>query len=152
MPDTMRELTAPTIEETALARASLGILTGFAEDGRQVKVQIFEGEGGEEPIELPACAVTVLLEALEAIAAGRAITVVPQSAEITTVQAADILNVSRPFLIKLLDEGRIPHRRVGTHRRIKLEDLLAYKRRDDAERQAVLSRLVSEAQEQGHGY
>jgi excisionase family DNA binding protein len=106
----------------------------------------------EELIQLPAGAVAMLMDILEAMAAGRGITLIPENAELTTVQAADILNVSRPFLIKLLEEGEIPHRRVGTHRRILMEDVMAYKQAIDQEREAVLDQLVEDAQDQEMGY
>jgi excisionase family DNA binding protein len=92
------------------------------------------------------------MDILETMAAGRGLTLVSQGAELTTVQAAAILNVSRPFLIKLLDEGTIPHRKVGTHRRIRMDDVMSYKTRIDREREAVLEELTREAQEQGYGY
>ncbi|MFN7648174.1 MAG: excisionase family DNA-binding protein [Acidobacteriota bacterium] len=92
------------------------------------------------------------MEILEAMAAGRGVTLVPENAELTTVQAADVLNVSRPFLIKLLEENALPHRKVGKHRRIRMEDVMAYKSRIDRDREAVLDQLAREAQEQGMGY
>jgi excisionase family DNA binding protein len=106
----------------------------------------------EQPIELPAGAVALLMEILEAMAAGRGVHLIPENAELTTVQAAEILNVSRPFLIKLLETGALPHRKVGKHRRIRMEDVMAYKTRIDEERVSVLDDLVAEAQEQGMGY
>ena len=107
---------------------------------------------GERSIELPIGAVSLLAHALEAMAAGRGVTLVPEHAELTTVQAADVLNVSRPHLIKLLDEKAIPHRRVGTHRRVRMEDVMAYRGAVDREREEVLDRLTREAQEDGMGY
>ena len=73
----------------------------------------------------------------------------PRLAEVTTMEAADILNVSRPFVIKLLEEGELPYRLVGRHRRIQLKDLLDYKKNIDRKREAVLDQMVAEAQELG---
>jgi excisionase family DNA binding protein len=92
------------------------------------------------------------MDILEAMAAGRGVTIVPENAELTTVEAAAMLNISRPFLIQLLEKGVIPHRKVGKHRRIRVEDVMAYKERDDREREAVLDELVAEAQKSDMGY
>jgi excisionase family DNA binding protein len=111
------------------------------------------GEAGkEQTIELPAGAVALLMNILEAMAAGRGVTLIPENAELTTVQAADILNISRPYLIKLLGENALPHRKVGKHRRIRMEDVMAYKNRIDRERETVLDQLAADAQENDMGY
>jgi excisionase family DNA binding protein len=76
----------------------------------------------------------------------------PDNIEISTTEAAKILNVSRPFVAKLMDEGRIPCRKVGSHRRVKYEDVIAFKQKDDRARQKVIDQLIRDAQEQDMGY
>ena len=97
-------------------------------------------------------ALDLLVEVLGQLANGNAVTAVPVHAELTTHQAAEILNVSRPFLIGLLDAGEIPFRMVGTHRRIRFTDLMAYKQQDDAKRDKALAELTQQAQDLGLGY
>ena len=103
-------------------------------------------------LNLPPFALRLLFDALTALAEGHAVTVVPVPAELTTQEAADILNVSRPYLIKLLDERKIPYRRVGNRRKVMLEDVLRYKRSDDQFRQGILDELSREAQAVGLEY
>ena len=141
----------PSAQDAAMARVSGQMLSRYARTRAPLKLGIAESEP-VEPIELPAGAVALLMDILEAMAAGQGITVIPQNAELTTVQAAEVLNVSRPFLIKLLDQEKIPHRKVGRHRRVLMEDVMNYKAAIDAQREAVLDRLAAEAQEQGMGY
>lgn len=141
----------PSPVEVAMARASGQRLSRYRGGNRPLSIRVMDAEQ-EQPLELPAGAVALLMDILEAMAAGRGVSIIPENAELTTVQAASILNVSRPFLIKLLTEGALPHRKVGKHRRVLMEDVMAYKTRIDREREAVLDQLAAEAQEEDMGY
>jgi excisionase family DNA binding protein len=94
----------------------------------------------------------MLITLLSEMAAGNAVTLIPIHAELTTQQAADLLGVSRPFLIKRMQERRIPFRKIGTHRRLLFKDVMEYKRRIDAERLKILGELTDQAQELNMGY
>ncbi len=141
----------PTARDAAIARNTGRILSRYAGSDLPLTLRVRDSEP-DQPIELPAGAVELLAQVLEAMAAGQGVTLIPESAELTTVQAADVLNVSRPYLIKLLDRGAIPHRKVGRHRRIRMEDIVAYKDAIDRERERALDRLTREAQAHDMGY
>lgn len=98
---------------------------------------------------IPAALRHVLLEAVSTLVHGDSIKLVPLRRELSTFQAASILGVSRPHLIKLLDQGAIPYRRVGTHRRINLSDLLAYKEQRHTRSQELLTEMTRIAEESG---
>jgi excisionase family DNA binding protein len=105
----------------------------------------------QEVVPLSPVMIGVLEAAASVVAKGSTVTVLPSAGELTTREAADLLNVSRQYLVRLLDRGQIPSLKVGTHRRIKVEDLVAYRRcRDDA-REEALSRLTELSQDIG-GY
>ena len=141
----------PSAQDAAMARVSGQVLSPFVQRKGPLMLKVREA-GLDKTLELPAGAVALLMEILEAMAAGRGVTLIPENAELTSVQAADVLNVSRPFLIKLLEDNVLPHRKVGKHRRIRMEDVMAYKAKIDREREAILNQLASEAQELGMGY
>ena len=101
---------------------------------------------------VPSAAVQVLKGTLNNMAKGKSVAVVSLDEEVSTQEAAELLNVSRPFAAKLFDKGAIPSRKVGTHRRILFSDLMAFKQRSDARRQKVLDDLVAQAQEEDMGY
>lgn len=100
-------------------------------------------------IELPRDIHALLVSIVGNLKAGNGVSVIPLHAELTTVEAAELLNVSRPFLIKQLDAGALPHHLVGTHRRLRLADVLAYRDRLDANANEALSALTQEAEDLG---
>jgi excisionase family DNA binding protein len=140
----------PSPEDVQRARLSGQKLAALAATGNPLTIQV--ESAGTPSIELPAPAVHLLMKILEDMAAGRAVTIVPVKAELTTQQAADFLNVSRPFLIDLLESRKLPFRLVGTHRRIRFEDLTRYKESIDRDRREVLDELAAESQRLGLGY
>ncbi len=143
----------PTENDRAVARESGRRLAPYLGPHHDLRVQVIAGGGaGDEAVALPEPALRLLVDILDQMAAGNDVTVVPTTAELTTQQAADLLHVSRPYLVRLLEEDTIPHRKVGAHRRVPLRDLLAYKNRVDADRRAALAELSAQAQELGMGY
>ena len=112
-------------------------------------LRLGEGSGENKQILVPAAAFAVFAAMLGELAQGHTLTIAPADTELTLKQAADLLNVSAAHLIELLESGRIPHHRAGQQRVIVLTDLLDYKRRDRARREAILDELTAEAQEMG---
>ena len=143
----------PTEEEARLAREAARRLATLRESGpTDAGICFYEDPLFANPIVLPPAALRVLEDALAGMARGHAVVLLPVRKELTTQRAADLLGVSRPFLIGLLEEGKIPFRNVGSHRRVRLDDLMAYKRRDDEARRRVAEQLTADAQELGMGY
>jgi len=134
----------PSAEDMRVARCAAGKLAK-AGSGRDVTLRVGRGE----PVELPAGAVKMLAEILEHFAEGRAVVLATREFEVSTQRAADILNVSRPYLVELLETGKIPFRRVGTHRRVRLDDVLSYQTEMRAHRERTLDALAAQAQELG---
>lgn len=147
------ETVAPSEAEALLARESTRLLAAHKLGGRaSVRIRILEDGDDAAPVVVPASAVRLFLHLLTEMSQGNAVTLIPTHAELTTQQAADLLNVSRPYVVKLLDEGMIPSRSVGKYRRVRFDDLMAYKRKDDEARAKVLDQLSAEAQDLGMGY
>ncbi len=153
----------PTEAETELARESsrrLGptladLVVPNEKDGTQRGVEIrvhLQGKSASETLMIPASALRLLGTILTEMAQGNMITLTPIHAELTTKQAADLLNVSRPFICKLLDSGAIPHRKVGRHRRVRYVDLIEYKKKTDDARYRDLDELAEQAQQLDMGY
>ena len=140
----------PDSSDIATADAALDRVKAYLSahpDGPEVvRVRVVEGD---DELVLPRAAVELFAQILAFMAAGHGVSVVPANAELTTQQAADLLNVSRPYLIGLLEAGEIEYRKVGKHRRIKAESLLAYLRKDDQRRRAAADELAALNQEMG---
>lgn len=105
-----------------------------------------------ETVEIPASALHALKLIVQRLARGQAMTLVPHGKELTTQEAADLLHVSRPHLVKLLDDGTIDHYKVGTHRRVRIEDVLDYRERRAGVRREKLDELARLSQELEGGY
>ena len=146
-------ITLPSPEDAEQAQIAVRALSAVLKK-KAVRTRRVQPEGVKKPVTVtvPKEAFELFLDILAQMANGNAVSIVPVHAELTTQQAADLLNVSRPFLVGLLDEGKIPHRTVGTHRRVLAADLLAYKKEDQAHRRKVADELADEAQKLGLGY
>ncbi|MEZ4240518.1 MAG: helix-turn-helix domain-containing protein [Myxococcota bacterium] len=147
----MHALEIPSDETTRVAGEAVRAFSA-AGGRRPTLVEVVAEGDGSTRVTVPVEAFELLMEVLAHLANGHGVTVMPVKAELTTQQAADLLNVSRPFLIKLLDGGELPFRKVGTHRRVRVEDVVAYKELDDTRRRAAADALVAEAEELGLGY
>jgi excisionase family DNA binding protein len=145
------EVVTPSASDAALAKESGKKLAAHLGDSNGVRLQMKTGKKSEELV-LPPSALRLLVGVLTELAQGNAVTLTPHRAELTTQQAADLLNVSRPHLVKLLDERAIPSHKVGSHRRVRLADLLVYKQEMLAKRHAALDELAALSQELDMGY
>lgn len=141
------EPVSPSKDEIKIAQSSSRTLSRFL--SKNLKVRIAETD---EIVELPVSAVRLLVDLLTTMAEGNAVTLMPIHAELTTQQAADLMGISRPYLIKLLEDGEIPYHKVGTHRRIYFQDLKDYKERKEKAREKALDELAAQAQELDMGY
>lgn len=143
----------PDEKEIAAAMESSRQLAAFLSTKFETqRIELVDETQQREVVELPTFALRLLGEILGELALGNAVKVVPIHAELTTQEGADILNVSRPHLVKLLNEGALPHTKTGRHRRIKLADLMAYKEQRDQASRAAMDELAVQAQELGMGY
>ena len=143
----------PSAEDVALARESGRVLSTVLQTRAETQqIDFHDDKGTVRSVTLPTTALRLLLDVLTEIGQGNAVTVIPIHAELTTQEAADLLNVSRPFLVQLLEKGEIPFHKIGTHRRVRYQDVIAYKHRIDAERRKALDELAAQAQELGMGY
>src|SRR5688500_8520368 len=142
----------PTLEESQQAQEAARVLSRLLKRKTVRPLQVQSQGGKEATVTVPREAFELLVDILGQMANGNAVSIVPVHAELTTQQAAEMLNVSRPFLVRLLDDGKIAFRMVGTHRRVRVADLLAYQRQDAAYRKSVADELAAQAQEHDLGY
>jgi len=147
------EMVSPSESDVALALESSRLLASH-KLGPQTSMRLQLLDDGEpaETMTIPTSALRLFVHLLTEMSRGNAVTVIPTYAELTTQQAADLLNVSRPYLVKLLDEGKIPSRTVGKYRRVRFDDLMAYKKKDDATREKILDQLSADSQDLDMGY
>lgn len=148
--DQTRHPVVPTQSEALIAREALPRLEMVAEAGVDIRVRVLDVSSAgpaDIVVPLPAVAVRLIVGLLAAMADGKPVSVIPGDAELTSQQAADMLNVSRPHLVKLLNDRQIPYRKVGTHRRVRVADVLAYKQRSLADSRAALDEMAALSQE-----
>jgi len=143
----------PNAEEVALAKLSSQALTAVLEANGEVQSFNVVGKNGEtHQLKIPASAVKLMIEVLTQLGQGNCVNITPIHAELTTQEAADILNMSRPTLIKLLDAGDIPHFRTGNRRKVAFVDVMNYKQVMGHKRLSALDELTALDQELQLGY
>lgn len=142
----------PSEADRSVARETSRLLAPLLKQHRSLRLQIDAARGHSDTAMLPPMAVRLLVDLLAEMAKGNSVTLIPVHAELTTQEAANLLNVSRPFVVQLIKNKQLPAHKVGTHRRVRFTDLQAYKARVDAERNLALDALAQQAQELNMGY
>ncbi|SDO26741.1 helix-turn-helix domain-containing protein [Vreelandella arcis] len=151
----MVSLTAmlPSQEEAALAKLSSRELAASVETKASTQQVMLSGKDGHaHHVEVPVSALRLLVDILTELGEGNTVKLIPVHAEMTTQEAADLMNMSRPTFIKLLDEEKVPYHRVGNRRKVKYTDVMAYKQEVDQQRLDALDELSSLDQSLGLGY
>ena len=148
MPDAFLAQILPTPSEAKLAEETSRLLSSRLRSKTPLRLRVV-GAPEDETVVLPASALKMLVGILDEMGRGNTVRVIPVHAELTTQEAADMLNISRPSLIQMLDEGKIEFRKVGAHRRVRFESVMSYKRKVHAERLAALNEPAAYDQEIG---
>lgn len=147
------DYSSPSAEEVAIARESSRALSAYLQTRSETqKIEVFDDDGQPHLVRVPVSALRLLVDVLTEMGKGNSVSIIPTHAELTTQEAADVLNVSRPFLVRLLERGDIPFHKTGTHRRVRYQDVIGYKERIDAERSKALDALAEQAQALEMGY
>lgn len=147
------EASLPVAREVAAATQGQRELAAFLSMQFETqRIQIFDEKNQAHAVELPTSALRLLVDILSELADGNAVKVVPIHAELTTQEAADLLNVSRPHLVKLLESGELLFHKAGKHRRVRFSDLMVYKTEQEKRRSAAMEELAAQAQALQMGY
>lgn len=150
---TLSNVTLPVEREVQVAVQGQRALAAFLATQRETqRIQIFDDKNQAHQVEWPTSALRLLVDILAELADGNAVKVVPVHAELTTQEAADLLNVSRPHLVKLLEDGALAFHKTGKHRRVRFADLMAFKAQRDRASEQAMQELAKQAQELGMGY
>jgi excisionase family DNA binding protein len=140
----------PTSEAITLANQALESISAFIKSPPDtISFTILDPAMQDTHITIPSGIFQLMVDVLQSVSRGEPVTILPHSAELTTQEAADMLRVSRPYLVKLLDDGTIPSRKVGIYRRVLLEDLLSYQKAEKQRQSAIIEELAKEAQDMG---
>ncbi len=135
-----------------MARAAQRCIMAALDHSRAARITVTTDKGEQPAVAVPPAALKLIGQLLGLMSEGRPITLLPAQQEFTTVEAAHFLNVSRPFVIKEIEAGRLPHRMVGTHRRIAFEDLVTYAKKMREKQAAALERMAENARDLGLDY
>lgn len=152
--DRVREASPPVLnpKDQEMARAAQRCIMAALDHSRAASITVTTDTGECPTVELPPAALKLIGQLLGAMSQGRPITLMPTEQEFSTVEAANFLNVSRPFVIKEIEAGRLAHRKVGSHRRIAFDDLLEYAQQMRARQTNALERMAENARELGLDY
>jgi len=139
-------------QDAEMARAAQRCIMTALDHSKAASITLTDDEGNQPVIQVPPQALKVIAQVLGAMSERRPIVLMPSKQEVSTVEAANFLNVSRPFVIKEIEQGRLPYRMVGTHRRIAFNDLMQYAEKMRACQQSALDRMDENAHELGLDY
>lgn len=145
----LNRLEVPNEQESALAAESSRLLAALIGRGDTAQLRLLDGD---QEITVPVSAIKMLVDILNQMAQGNAVSLVPIHAELTTQEAADFLNVSRPYVVKLIEQGELPCHKVGVRRRVLFKHLMEYKERRDQQSMDAVNTLSQQAQDLGMGY